>query len=139
MDMRVAILALSLLGIAVSHASAAQMLPDEVPAFSSAVPAIAMNSPAFSSPQLVAPTVTRPGLRRSPVTRNATASGLRSPRVAMGATSSRALVPGGTLRAAQHPTRSLTDHLLTGVVALLLIGHQLRRKHRVLRPHPFTT
>jgi hypothetical protein len=38
-----------------------------------------------------------------------------------------------------QPTRSLGDHLLTGVVAVMLIGYQLRRKHRVLRPHPFTT
>jgi hypothetical protein len=57
----------------------------------------------------------------------------------MGAVGPRTLSPSGSLRASRQPNRSLTDHLLTGVVALMLIGYQLRRKHRVLRPHPFTT
>jgi hypothetical protein len=138
--MRVAILALSLCAVAVSHASAAQVLPaTEAPAFSSVIPAVAMNSPVFSTPELVAPVVTRPGSRRGPATRNASANAVRSPRLAMGVAGPRTVAPGGVLRAAHQPNHSLTDHLLTGVVALLLIGHQLRRKHRVLRPHPFTT
>ena len=36
-------------------------------------------------------------------------------------------------------TRTLEDHLLTGFVALMLIAYQLRRKHRFLRPHQFST
>jgi hypothetical protein len=36
-------------------------------------------------------------------------------------------------------TRSLEDHLLTGFIALMLIAYQLRRKHRFLRPHQFST
>lgn len=35
--------------------------------------------------------------------------------------------------------RTLEDHLLTGFVALMLIAYQLRRKHRFLRPHQFST
>jgi hypothetical protein len=36
-------------------------------------------------------------------------------------------------------TRSLEDHVLTGFIALMLIAYQLRRKHRFLRPHQFST
>ena len=36
-------------------------------------------------------------------------------------------------------TRTLEDHLLTGFIALMLIAYQLRRKHRFLRPHQFST
>lgn len=36
-------------------------------------------------------------------------------------------------------TRTLEDHLLTAFVALMLIAYQLRRKHRFLRPHQFST
>lgn len=36
-------------------------------------------------------------------------------------------------------TRTLEDHLLVGFVALMLIAYQLRRKHRFLRPHQFST
>lgn len=36
-------------------------------------------------------------------------------------------------------TRTVEDHLLTGLVALMLIAYQLRRKHRFLRPHQFST
>jgi hypothetical protein len=36
-------------------------------------------------------------------------------------------------------TRSVEDHLLTGFIALMLIAYQLRRKHRFLRPHQFST
>lgn len=42
-------------------------------------------------------------------------------------------------RIALPATRSLEDHLLTGFVALMLIAYQLRRKHRFLRPHHFST
>lgn len=35
-------------------------------------------------------------------------------------------------------TRTLEDHLLTGVVALMLVAYQLRRKHKFLRPHRFS-
>jgi hypothetical protein len=35
--------------------------------------------------------------------------------------------------------RTLEDHLLTGFVAVMLIAYQLRRKHRFLRPHQFST
>jgi hypothetical protein len=35
--------------------------------------------------------------------------------------------------------RTVEDHLLTGFVALMLIAYQLRRKHRFLRPHQFST
>jgi hypothetical protein len=138
--MRVAILALSLFGIVISHASAAQIPPaTEVPAFSSAVPAVAMNAPTFNVPELVAPAGARPGFRRGPVTHNASPATVRSPRLVMDPSVRHALAPSGALRALPQPARSLTDHLLTGLVALMLIGYQLRRKHRVLRPHPFTT
>jgi hypothetical protein len=36
-------------------------------------------------------------------------------------------------------TRSMEDHMLTGFVAVMLIAYQLRRKHRFLRPHQFST
>lgn len=36
-------------------------------------------------------------------------------------------------------TRTLEDHMLTGFIALMLIAYQLRRKHRFLRPHQFST
>jgi hypothetical protein len=148
--MRVAILALSLCAVAVSHASAAQVLPaTEAPAFSSAIPAVAMNSPLLSAPELVAPAVSRPSLRRASTALSPNSVALRAQRVAMGVGSQRPLSsrpssPSNStrtlaLRAPHHPARSITDHLLVGVVGLLLIGHQLRRKHRVLRPHPFTT
>ena len=35
--------------------------------------------------------------------------------------------------------RTVEDHLLTGFVAVMLIAYQLRRKHRFLRPHQFST
>jgi hypothetical protein len=34
--------------------------------------------------------------------------------------------------------RSLEDFLLMGFAALMLIAYQLRKKHRFLRPHPFS-
>jgi len=36
-------------------------------------------------------------------------------------------------------TRSVEDHMLTGFIAVMLIAYQLRRKHRFLRPHQFST
>ena len=36
-------------------------------------------------------------------------------------------------------TRTTEDHLLTGFIAVMLIAYQLRRKHRFLRPHQFST
>ena len=160
--MRVAILALSLCAAAVSHASAAQVLPTtEAPTFSSTIPAVAMNSPLLSAPDLGASVVSRPSLRRAATARHPNPGALRAQHLAMGVgqrplsnsplsnnplsssplPTSSLLTRDGTLalRAPLHPTRSITDHLLVGVVALLLMGHQLRRKHRVLRPHPFTT
>ena len=38
----------------------------------------------------------------------------------------------------QQQARSAGDFLLMGFVALMLIAYQLRKKHRVLRPHPFS-
>jgi hypothetical protein len=35
--------------------------------------------------------------------------------------------------------RTTEDHLLTGFIAVMLIAYQLRRKHRFLRPHQFST
>jgi hypothetical protein len=35
--------------------------------------------------------------------------------------------------------RTFEDHMLTGFVAVMLIAYQLRRKHRFLRPHQFST
>lgn len=35
--------------------------------------------------------------------------------------------------------RTGEDHLLTGFIAVMLIAYQLRRKHRFLRPHQFST
>jgi hypothetical protein len=36
-------------------------------------------------------------------------------------------------------TRTVEDHWLTGFIAVMLIAYQLRRKHRFLRPHQFST
>ena len=36
-------------------------------------------------------------------------------------------------------SRSVEDHWLTGFIAVMLIAYQLRRKHRFLRPHQFST
>lgn len=38
----------------------------------------------------------------------------------------------------QQHARSAGDFLLMGFAALMLIAYQLRRKHRFLRPHPFS-
>jgi hypothetical protein len=38
----------------------------------------------------------------------------------------------------QQHARSAGDFLLMGFVALMLIAYQLRKKHRILRPHPFS-
>ena len=35
--------------------------------------------------------------------------------------------------------RTTEDHFLTGFIAVMLIAYQLRRKHRFLRPHQFST
>jgi len=49
------------------------------------------------------------------------------------------LFPRQDLRpAALHHARSLEDFLLMGFVAVMLIVYQLRKKHRFLRPHPFS-
>lgn len=42
-------------------------------------------------------------------------------------------------RIALPAVRTVEDHLLTGFVAVMLIAYQLRRKHRFLRPHQFST
>jgi hypothetical protein len=38
----------------------------------------------------------------------------------------------------QQHARSAGDFLLMGFAALMLIAYQLRKKHRILRPHPFS-
>lgn len=49
------------------------------------------------------------------------------------------LFPRQEQRAPRQPhTRSAGDFLLMGFAALMLIAYQLRKKHRVLRPHPFS-
>lgn len=49
------------------------------------------------------------------------------------------LFPRQDLRpAALHHARTFEDFLLMGFVAVMLIVYQLRKKHRFLRPHPFS-
>lgn len=49
------------------------------------------------------------------------------------------LFPRQNLQPAKlHHARTLEDFLLMGFVALTLIAYQLRKKHRFLRPHPFS-
>lgn len=49
------------------------------------------------------------------------------------------LFPRQDLRpAALHHARSFEDFVLMGFVAVMLIVYQLRKKHRFLRPHPFS-
>ena len=48
------------------------------------------------------------------------------------------LAPAYSTVLPRQPARSMTDHLLTGFVAAMLIAYQLRRKHRLLRPHLFS-
>jgi hypothetical protein len=140
--MRVAIFVLCLLGISAGPTCLAQGLDaQDVPVFSGAVPVVAMTAPGFKVPELA---------RHAP---NAAANlQVRVPRAAVrvakaevtdarsvsGNANGLASAPRGA-RPAQPPVRSMTDHLLTGVVGLMLIAYQLRRKHRVLRPHPFAT
>lgn len=151
--MRVAIFAVMLLGIGLGRASHAQVLQGaDGTAFSGTVPTVAMNNSAFSVPELTNPAVTRAKLRRGVRGRGATVPAqstpaLRTPTLAastlaLGVGSPRSLDTGAyqpALHAPDHPTRTFTDHLLAGAVGLMLIAYQLRRKHRVLRPHPFTT
>lgn len=48
------------------------------------------------------------------------------------------LFPRQEPRPRQQHARSAGDFLLMGFAALMLIAYQLRKKHRVLRPHPFS-
>jgi hypothetical protein len=153
--MRVAIFSMSLLAIASVHASHAEVVPVEG-TFNGAIPTTAMTHPGFTVPELAMPAATQTSLVRGgnahgmrPLAKNlVTIPATRSTpsQFVLGAPSPRAAgpgnlaAPGQALQARQPPVvRSATDHLLASVVALMLIAYQLRRKHRVLRPHPFTT
>ncbi len=136
-----------------------------VPLFS-AVPVAALSSPGLAVQQLAAPAVKPTAARSTPASRRAgshsarllesRASAHRLPAPAErgggqagiegSGAAARPLGSGSMMNsaaslrsAAAHPIRSIGDHLLTGVVGLMLIAYQLRRTHRVLRPHPFTT
>jgi hypothetical protein len=156
--MRVAVFTVSLLSIASVQVAHAQIASVEGATFNGAVPATAIHSPSFIVPELAMPAVRQAALVRNvSAHRTAATAGsvLRLPATrfaythftpaqpVMGAPSARVgsgsniAMPTQALQIRQPPVRSLTDHLLAGVVALLLIAYQLRRKHRVLRPHPF--
>lgn len=139
--MRVAIFIVCLLGIADSQVCLAQGRDaQEVPAFSNAIPMVAMTTPGFKVPELAARHVPDAVVNRS---------ASQPPRLGKtGNTDVRAALSNNAsgyppaprgMRYTQPPERTLTDHLLAGVVGLMLIAYQLRRKHRVLRPHPFAT
>lgn len=154
--MRVAIFAVSLLGIVGVHVSHAQSVPSvdgrpftgATAATLTAVPANALQRPSFAAAELTMPTAGNtvlargvnahsPGFVRGAATPASHAAlAIPDPR---GPSTGGAAVPQRALAAHQPPVRSATDHLLAGVVAVMLIAYQLRRKHRVLRPHPFTT
>ena len=155
--MRVAIFVLTLLGIAVSEAAFSQAVDvHDTPAFNSAMPAIAMNSPGLMLQELTVPALkdgtaaSRTALGKQAKTTVPKSSKAKLPTAtpavlpslsAAGAMAGRGaamIQPHAGIRTYQQPSRSLSDHLLTGVVALMLIAYQLRRKHRVLRPHPFS-
>jgi hypothetical protein len=156
--MRVAMFAVSLLGIASVQVGHAQVVSVEGATFNGAVPATAIHNPSVMVPEFAMPAVRQAALVRSVSTRRTAASAgsvLRLPatrfaythftatRPAMGAPSARVgsgsniAMPTRALQVRQPPVRSFTDHLLASVVGLMLIAYQLRRKHRVLRPHPF--
>jgi hypothetical protein len=143
-DMRVAFLVLTLLAVASSEASHSQAMErPEAPAFNGGVPALAMNYPQLdltgtkTSVMVHGVNVPQSVPQNVNVSQNppAAATSAHPPMAGRGA----ALIqPLSGMRPAGQPTRSITDHLLTGLVAVMLIAYQLRRKHRVLRPHPFT-
>jgi hypothetical protein len=156
--MRVAVLSVSLLSIASIQVGHAQITSAEGATFNGAVPAAAIQNPSFMVPEFAMPAVRQAALARGVSARGAGASPssvvrlpparsayahFPSARPIMGAPSARfgngsnIAMPTRALQVRQPPARSLTDHLLAGVVALMLIAYQLRRKHRVLRPHPF--
>jgi hypothetical protein len=154
--MRVAIFAVSLLGIAsvqVSHAQGSPTVdgrpfPGTTATTLHAAPATAMNGPSFTVSELTMPTVTNSVLARRVNTRSLGPVGttvISTAPAALAAPVQRleaavtAVAPMRASAARQPPVRSAVDHLLAGVVAVMLIAYQLRRKHRVLRPHPFTT
>jgi hypothetical protein len=147
--MRVAMLAVmmsGLLGAGSSHAQLRQTA--ESVTFAGSVPAVALNNPGFAVPELTMPalagkTLAR-GSRMSSPMPGATPPLMPAPqRLALRTVSPRVASSSNstlhTIRGARPPSRSMTDHLLAGVVGLMLIAYQLRRKHRVLRPHPFST
>jgi hypothetical protein len=147
--MRVAMLAVMLSGLVGAGASHGQGLQTaESVTFTGAVPAAALNNPGFAVPELTMPALaakgmTRGGRMRTPVPTSVQPLAPLAGRFALRAASPRAAGSGDsalrTMQAARPPSRSMTDHLLAGVVGLMLIAYQLRRKHRVLRPHPFST
>lgn len=156
--MRVAMVAVSLLSIASVQVGHAQSVSVEGATSNGVVPATATHNPSFMVPEFAMPGMRQAALVRSVNAHRSAASAgsvLRLPatrfaythfpaaRPVMAAPSARVgsgsntAMPTRALQVRQPPVRSLTDHLLAGVVALMLIAYQLRRKHRVLRPHPF--
>lgn len=135
--MRVAILILTLFGLAASDIALSQAVDArDTHAFNSAIPAIAMNNPMGLAELTVGRASFGKQVSAKPAKHHAlgglTAAG------AMAGRGAPLVQPLAGVRAYRQPARSWTDHLLTGVVALMLIAYQLRRKHRVLRPHPFS-
>ena len=164
--MRVAIFVLSLLAMAGSEAGQAQALEaTDSPALGAALSTLAMNNSNRMLADLAVPrfndsaarngvgahrvplatprlrTFNRSSVRDAvrPVTvSHATTSPLANlPHAPMAGRGAALIQPLGGQRVIGQPARSTSDHVLTGVVALMLIAYQLRRKHRVLRPHPF--
>ena len=167
--MRVAIFVLTSLAIASSEAGHTQAVEaSDVPAFSGAISVIAMNHPGLAITDLAVPALKDRAVRSAIATNHASnlsagagqlhfntlaASGparyAKVPQVPTASVSAAGAPMAGRgaaliqpltgTRSSGQPTRSLSDHLLTGLVAVMLIAYQLRRKHRVLRPHPFST
>lgn len=147
--MRVAMLAVMLSGLISAGSSHAQLLQTaESVTFTGSVPTVALNNPGFAVPELTMPalaakSMARAGRVNSPMPAAAQPLIPAPKRFALrtagprGAGASNPTL--GVMRDARPPARSMTDHLLAGVVGLMLIAYQLRRKHRVLRPHPFST
>jgi len=157
--MRVAIFAVSLLCICGARVSHAQLQTAEGGTLTGAVPSVSLNNPSFGVPELTVPAVAakgakglRHGINSIAVTRGVNVrsvgpvppSPLAAPalRLPLRAVNTRAGGVGTSVARAlpaARQSRSMSDHLLAGAVGFMLIAYQLRRKHRVLRPHPFTT
>jgi hypothetical protein len=140
--MRVAILILTL-SMASSEAGHAQAVEvHDSPAFGNAVATLAMNNP---GPALLTTSLYQASrypasagrlIRTANVPQLATTRAELTP-VSNAGRGTAVSQPSSALPSS-GPARSVSDHLLTGLVAVMLIAYQLRRKHRVLRPHPFT-